>query len=240
MAKKEAFCTKCGSLINIDESKAKNSCLFCGSEVETKNALGLKDDSEARLALQKESEKKAREEAAAKRQLQKQGKPAKTETSGVPAKTTKEIIVMKPLPLKTKLIIFGSMIGILVIIAAIFIPTILSRNQKRALLNTELNQNVEFEIKSHAFKFNDNHELSLATDSSIAESLAESTYQSYIQIYSKAYGVTSERAEGKLVVRIYAKNGLYVCKNLRGTFFIGFETSAPTPTLAPTVVIKEP
>ncbi|MHB1483212.1 MAG: hypothetical protein ACYCYI_00985 [Saccharofermentanales bacterium] len=240
MAKNEAFCTKCGSLINIDDSKEKNKCLFCGSEVATKNALELKNNTEARLALQKEAESKAKEDAATKKQLQKQIKTDKPDTAASSAAVTKEIVVLKPMPLKMKLILFGSLIGMLVILAGVFIPTILSRNQKRSLMTTQLDQKIEFSIKSQAFKFNDNRELYLATDSSVAENLAKSTYQTYMQIYTEAYHTTAAKAENKLVVRLYAKNGLYVCENIQGTLFVDFETSTPTPTTVPTVVIKEP
>jgi hypothetical protein len=240
MGKTEAFCTQCGSLINVDDSKEKNKCIFCGSEVVTNKALELKNDTQTRVSLQQEAEKKAKEEALLRKQNQKQNKGAKLDVSNVPAKSTKEVIVMKPLPLKTKLILFGSLLGIVVILAGIFVPTILNRNQKRTVINNYLSQNIDFNIKSYAFKFNDNRELSIATDVSLSRTDAEAAYQSFNLIYKDTYKTTEAKTDKKLVLRLYAKNGLYTSRKIDGVLTVDFMTATPTPTITPTVAITNP
>lgn len=241
MAKTEAFCTQCGSLIMIDDSKEKNKCLFCGTEIVTTKALDLKNDTETRVMLQKEAEKKAVETSKAKKELQKQNKGTKSDAVAA-APAIKEVVVIKPLPLKTKLILFGSLLAVLLILAGIFIPTILSRNEKRELFTSQLTQQITFNIKNPlnaneynlAYKFNDNRELLLATDTDITETAAVTAYQTYYNMYKDAYSMSVEKAHNKIVVKVYGKNGLFLCKYSNGAVVTSFETATPTPTTVPT------
>jgi len=235
MSKTEAFCTQCGSLINIEDSKDKNKCLFCGTEVITANALDLKNDSEKRSVLQKDAEKKAVDDAKTKKERQKQIKGPKAEA--VVAPTTKEIVVIKPLPLKTKLILFGILIASVLIISAILVPTILSRNEKREIFSSQLTQKIPFPLQSYSYKFNDNREFSLATSVDLTEKEALEAYQAYLGMYTKEYSITTEKAQKKIVLRVYAKNGLFLCKSSNGTITASFVTATPTPTTIPTTGI---
>lgn len=235
MAKTEAFCTQCGSLINIDDSKDKSKCLFCGTEIDTAKALNLKGDSESRLAIQKEAEKKAVEEAKIKKDAAKLNKGTKSDSTPQPP-AVKEEVVIRPLPLKTKLILFGAFLGIVAILCGIFIPTILTRNEKRELFSPKLQQ-IQFPLQSYAFKYNDNRELIVATGSEIREEDARAAYETYSVMYKNAYDISSEKTMSKLVVKVYAKNGLFICKGVGGVLATTFTTSTPTPTTAPTTAI---
>lgn len=235
MSKTEAFCTQCGSLINIDDSKDKNKCLFCGTEVITTKALDLKNDSEKRSALQKDAEKKAIDEAKTKKDLQKQNKGPKTEPA--PVSATKEVVVIKPLPLKTKLILFGILLAFVLILSAYFIPTIISRNEKRETFSSQLTQKIPFSLQSYSYKFNDNRELSLATNVDLEEKAALEAYQTYLNMYKDVYSMAIDKAQDKIVLRVYAKNGLFLCKSTNGLATASFVTATPTPTIIPTTAI---
>lgn len=231
MGKKEAYCTQCGSLINIDDSKDKNKCLFCGAEIVTEKALKLNDDTESRLLIQKAAEQKAKEEAKDKKKDQ--PKSAKNTQPAVPAQ--KEIIVMKPLPLKTKIIIFASLIAVVAILSGIFVPTITIRNQKRSLFEGQITGALTYKLESYAFKYNDNREFVVATSSELSRPDAEKTYNAYASMYTDAYGISETSAQKKLSVKIYAKNGLYSCDKKSGTLNVSFTTATPTPTMTPAV-----
>ena len=234
MGKTEAYCTQCGSLINIDDTKEKNKCLFCGGEVVTTNALNLVKDTDARIALQKEAEKKAADLAQAKKDLQKQGRFPKADAA--PAAATKGSLVVKPLPLKTKLIIFGIFIGFLAVLAGILVPTILVRNENREFISTQMTEKVPFTIESYAFKFNDNREFLLATNEAVKEDEAKTVYSDYLSLYAQAYDVTAEKAGKKITVKLYAANGLFECRTVDGAVTAVFSTATPTPT--PTVAVS--
>ncbi len=232
MSKKEAFCTNCGSLINIDDSKDKNTCLFCGTEVETNRALDLKSDPEKRIALQKDAETKAKEQAKTKKEALKQTKSTKPGPVAVPV--IREIIVHKPLSTKERIIIFGSLFTVVAILAGIFVPTILSRNEKRESMTSQINNKMPFAIQSFSYKFNDNREFLVATAEEISDAKATETFTSYANLYRTVYTNSSTKTQDKLVVKVYAKNGLFVCKSANSTVSVKFVTSTPTPTPIPT------
>jgi len=240
MGKTEAFCTQCGSLINIDDNKDKNKCLFCGTEIVTTKALDLKSDPQTRAMLQKEAEQKAIEAAKAKKEQQKLNKGSKPDAVAVPA--AKQVVVITPIPFKTKMTILGIFVGFVLLLSAIFIPTILNRNAKRDVLSAQLKQKISFNIKNPSdnaeynisFNYNDNHELLLASDADLTETAAKEAYQTYLTIYKEAYSISTEKAQNRITVKVYAKNGLYQCKNVKGIVTVQFDTATPTPT--PTLV----
>jgi hypothetical protein len=221
-------------LINIDDTKEKNKCLFCGTEVVTANALNLVKDTDARINLQKEAEKKAADIAQAKKDLQKQNRFPKTDAA--PAAAAKGNLVVKPLPLKTKLIIFGMFFGFLAVLAGILVPTILLRNENRAFISAQMTEKVPFTIESYSFKFNDNREFLLATGEAVTEDEAKIVYNDYLSLYTQAYSVTSEKAGKKVIVKLYALNGLFECRTLDGVLNVVFSTATPTPT--PTMAVS--
>lgn len=237
MGKTEAFCTKCGSLINIDDTKNINKCIFCGIEVETKKALDLKTDDQTRLAIQKEAQANEKELAKSKKNEVKSNKSSKVEPV-TPA--VKEIIVMKPLPFKTKLIMILSIVAVIAIIAGYFVPTIINRNAKRTEFSSQFTEELPFAIKSYSFKFNDNREFLVATDIDISEGTATTAYEAYVNMYSKIYNASKESVLKKLTVRVYGKNGLFICRQSDGKLLVLFETSTPTPSPVPTQSIKNP
>lgn len=238
MAKNEAFCTQCGSLIQLDDSKDTGKCIFCGTEVSTAKAIELKADPDTRIALQASAQEKAKEEAKLKKEMQKTKGPSSKAKSNAPeVPTTREVTVIEPLPMKTKLVMLGSVLAVIAIIAGILIPMLLTRNSHRASFDTQITKSMPFTISSHAYKFSDNREFLVATKDTLSEDKAKETYAAYQDIYAKAYSVSAEKASQKLVVKIYAKEGLYVCKYVNGSFQSVFDLSNPTPTPKPTTAI---
>ncbi len=231
MGKTEAFCTQCGSLINIDGTKEKNKCLFCGADIATQKALDLVTDTETRVALQKESEKKAAELAREKKAQQKQNRFPKAETAAAAA--SKDTVVIKPVPMKTKLIMTAVFVGIALILTAIFVPLILTRNDHRIELYTQISKEISFEVESYTFQNNDNRGFLIATGAVLEKEDAVLLYEDYVKAYAAEYGISAEKAQGKLFVKLYAANGMFECKTADGQTQAVFYTATPTPT--PTV-----
>lgn len=238
MAKKEAFCTQCGSLIQLDDSKDTGKCIFCGTEVDTAKAIELKADPDTRIALQATAQEKAKEEAKLKKELQKtKGTSSKAKSNAPEVPATREVTVIEPLPTKTKLIMLGSVLGVIAILAGILIPMILTRNSQRASFDKQITQAMPFKISSHAYKFSDNREFLVATKDTLSQDKVKETFAAYQNLYAKAYSISSEKASDKLVVKIYAQEGLYVCKYADGSLQTVFDLSNPTPTPKPTTAI---
>jgi hypothetical protein len=238
MAKKEAFCTQCGSLIQVDDSKETGKCIFCGADVSTAKAIDLKADPDTRIALQASAQEKAKEEAKLNKELQKtKGSSSKSKSNAPEVPTTREITVIEPLPMKTKLIILVSVVAVIAILSGILIPMILTRNNHRTSFDSQINKAMPFTIASHAYKFSDNRELVIATKEVLSSDKAKEAFTSYQKLYEKAYSVSADKATSKLVVKLYAKEGLYVCKYVNNEFQSVFERSDPTPTPKPTTAI---
>ncbi len=216
----------------IDDSKEKSKCLFCGNEIINTKALDLNKDPKTRAMLQKEAEAQAIETARAKKQQQKLNKEAKA-VSVPPVPETKDVVVIRPLPLKTKLTILGIFIGVILVLTGIFVPTVLSRNEKRDVLTAQLSMTMPFEIRESAYKFNDNRELLLVTDAEVTETTALDAFQKYAALYGKSYNITTSKAQGRVTVKLFAKNGLFICEEKKGAAVASFTTSTPTPTPSP-------
>lgn len=228
MGKAEAFCTQCGSLIVIDDSKEKNTCLFCGGTVTTAKALELKTDPGTRTLLQKEAEQKAADAAKAKKEQQKQS--GQKAVSTAPASGPKQTVVIRPIPLKIKLILIGILVGIVLVLSGIFVPTILNRNAKRDVISAQLTEKMPFTAQSYAFKFNDNHEFLIATNEDLDEGAAMEAYESYLGIYQAAYSISADKTQEKVTMKLYAANGLYSFDSKDGEILVSFTTATPTPT----------
>jgi hypothetical protein len=232
MAKTDAFCTQCGSLIQIDDTRPKNVCIFCKAEVDTKKALELNTDTESRLLLQKAAEQKAKEESLARKE--KMGKAPKTDTTAVASKGPKHEIILKPLPMKIKLAVFGVFMALVLLLTAIFVPLILSRNARRSQMDSALAKELGIQTTSTSYKFNDNREYVLATATTLDEGKAVTAFEKYVKIYGEAYGVSEENIRRKIVVTIYDPTGRYVCSDDDGTTVVVFDTATPTHTPVPT------
>ncbi len=239
MAKKDAYCTRCGSLIQVDEAKEKSTCIFCKAEIDTAHALSLNTDSESRLLLQKAAEQKAKEEAAALREKNKAAKPSLADMAAARSKAPKQEIVLKPLPMKTKLAFFGSLLGIILLAAAIITPVILTRNARRADLTAELTKDLGIGASDLAYQHNDNSGFIFVTSDTYTEDAAAAAFETYVSAYSAVYGVTPEEARRKVAVTVYDASGRYVCSYADGKVRADFETASPTPTAAPTQTIGE-
>jgi len=238
MAKKDGFCTQCGSLITIDDSKEKINCIFCGAENITKDALALNEDNETREQLQKKTQEEAKE-AAAKEKKNKKNKPAaKKDTSKAIVKKTEEITIINPLPKKTILTMIAGFVLFLVIIAAILVPMILSRDSNRSDMSEKLESAFSIPVEDHTFLYMNNRELLIVTDESIDEAKAKEIYQAYLSLYSDQYSVNKDDIIQRIKVRVYSPDGVYVCKYLNNEIVCAFDTATPTATPEPTVAIQ--
>ncbi len=237
MAKIEAYCTNCGSLINVDDSKQKATCIFCGQEIDTAKAVSLNSDNESRMLVQKAAAEKAREEAAARKEMQKSGArdmPAKQKAEKTQG--PKQEVILKPLPARTKLILLASFVGFALVIAAIFVPLIITRNANRLSFRDTISSSFGIEDPDSAitFKYNDNRELMLSTKDMLGEEGAREIYEKYVSVYSEAYGIDRSKAEKKTTVVIFDKEGRYTCSYKDGKMNVSFETGSPTHTPQPT------
>jgi len=238
MAKKEGFCTQCGSLITIDDSKEKINCIFCGAENITKDALALNEDNETREQLQKKTQEEAKE-IAAKEKKNKKNKPAvKKDTSKAIVKKTEEITIINPLPKKTILTMIAGFVLFLVIIAAILVPMILSRDSNRSDMSEKIESAISIPVEDHTFLYMNNRELLIVTGESIDEAKAIEVYQSYLGLYSNQYSVNKEDAIQKLRLRVYSPEGVYGCRYLNNEVVCTFNTATPTATPEPTTAIQ--
>ena len=237
MAKTEAYCTNCGSLINVDDSKDKTKCIFCGQEMDTAKAISLNTDSESRMLIQKTADEKAREEAAARKELQKSGdKGMAAKQTTAKAQGPKQEVILKPLPARTKLILLASFLGFALIIAAILVPLIITRNANRLSFRETIGSSFAIEDTESAitFKYNDNRELMLSSEDVLAEEGAREIYEKYVALYAEAYNIDRAKAEKKITVIIFDKEGRYICSYKDGKADVSFETGSPTHTPEPT------
>jgi len=242
MAKKEAYCTHCGSLINVDDSKDKAKCIFCGQEMDTARAIELNNDSESRMLLQKAADEKAREVAASRKDKEKLSMKEMAERAKEEkAKGPKQEIVLKPLPMKTKLILLASFLGFAIIIAAIYIPLLTIRNANRVSLRESMGTQFEIEDPGSdiAFLYNDNRYLTLSTKDTVGEEGAQDIYDTYISLYAQVYGADEAKVREKIIVTIFDAEGRYVCSYRDGDASVVFETGSPTHTPEPTVIITD-
>jgi hypothetical protein len=238
MAKTEGYCTNCGSLINLDDSKEKAECIFCGEVVDTKKAIALNEDKESRLLLQNAAIAKSKEEAKALKEKTKNVKP-----SPMPASPDKkQELVLKPLPKKIRFAVLGTSLGIIILILAILIPVITTRNANRASMNEMLEDRLDISITSQGYKFNNNRELALATDEAITQEDAVGIYETYLSIYAQTYGISEQEAMEKITVTIYfygEESGRYVCSYSQGEVRALFETGTPTHSPTPQQTITD-
>lgn len=238
MAKKEGFCTQCGSLITIDDSKEKVNCIFCGGENITKDALALNEDNETREQLQKKAQEEAKE-TAAKAQKDKKNRPAVKKDSSKPAiRKTEEITVINPLPKKVILKMVAGFVMFFVIIAAILVPMILSRNSNRAAMDERIQTALPVEVTDHTFLYMNNRELLVVTGEEINEGKALDIFSGYLNLYSSQYSVDAGDVRQKLKLSVYSPEGVYYCAYSGDELLCRFETADPTPTPEPTTAIN--
>lgn len=242
MAKKEGYCSECGSLLNFDDSKDKILCIFCGEEVDTKKALDLNEDNESRINIQKVAEEKAKIEAAKRKERQKNAKPTPKDIIKDKQNSPKEEIVLKPLPKKMKIALIAVPLSLVVVLFAIFVPLLTSRNAKRITMHESMEKEFKISIDSYSYNYNNNRELVISTDNKITEADALTIYNSYMQIYAKTYDITTEKANEKLTVIIYFhggdnedESGRYIIKYVDENLKIKFETGIAAPTLEETI-----
>lgn len=233
MAKKEGICTKCGSIIQIDESKDKVECIFCGETSDTKRALDLANDPTAASDLQKKALESSKSE---KKQEAKTPAPQtkKKKTSTV---KTEEVTTIKPLPQKTKTIIISVALAFFVIIAAIVYPIISIRNSRREAMDARLGE-ISIPVTDHTYHYNNNRAFWFVTDVEIDEDTAKTVFDEYANIYSQEHSVTMDEAKQMLSVKIFDPNGVHTTGYSNDTFVYEFETSDPTPTPEPTTAIE--
>ncbi|MHB1453037.1 MAG: hypothetical protein ACYCYM_03635 [Saccharofermentanales bacterium] len=233
MAKKDAFCTQCGSLVQIDDSKDKNVCIFCKAEINTKKALELNTDTESRLLLQKAAEQKAKEESIALKEKNKLNKSSGSEVITT-SKAPRQEIILKPLPLKIKLAVFGAFLLLVVVLAAIYVPLVLNRNAKRIAMDAAIAKDLGIESTSTAFKDNDNRKFVLSTAMTLDEGTAIAAFEKYVDIYSDIYEISADKVRSRIVVTLYDAAGRYVCSYSDGAASAVFETATPTHAPTPT------
>lgn len=246
MSKTEAYCTHCGSLINVDDSKEKSKCIFCGEEMETAKALALNTNSEARLLLQNAASEKSKEESSVRKEQEKLSmKEMAAKAKANAAKGPKQEIVLRPLPMKTKLIILVSFLGIVAIIAAVFVPLIMTRNANRAAIEDRLSNSLGYEITSQAFKYNDNREFILSVKDTVEEAGAIEIFEKYASVYSEVTGKDAGSVKQAVTVIVFDAEGRYICQYKDGSISAVFETGTPThtptpePTAEPTQAVSE-
>lgn len=248
MSKTEAYCTHCGSLINVDDSKEKSKCIFCGEEMETAKALALNTNSEARLLLQNAAAEKSKEESSVRKEQEKlsmKEMAAKAKANANASKGPKQEIVLRPLPMKTKLIILVSFLGIVAIIAAVFVPLIMTRNANRAAIEDRLSNSLGYEITSQAFKYNDNREFILSVKDTVEEAGAIEIFEKYASVYSEVTGKDAGSVKQAITVIVFDAEGRYICQYNDGSISAVFETGTPThtptpePTAEPTQAVSE-
>lgn len=233
MAKKDAFCTQCGSLVQIDDSKDKNVCIFCKAEISTKKALELNTDTESRLLLQKAAEQKSKEESIALKEKNKLSK-ASGHDEITTSKAPKMEIILKPLPLKIKLAVFGAFMLLVVTLTAIYVPLVLNRNEKRETMNAVIVKELGIESTSTTYKDNNNRKFVLATAMTLNEGMAIAAFEKYVDIYSNIYEVSPDKVRSKIVVTLYDTAGRYICSYSDGAVNAVFETATPTHVPTPT------
>ncbi len=237
MAKKDGFCTQCGSLITIDDSKEKANCIFCGAENITKDALALNEDNETREQLQKKTQEEAKEASALEKKSKKNKPAVKKDTEKTVVKKTEEITIIKPLPKKTILTMIAGFVLFFAIIAAILVPMIMLRNSNRADMDGRVQSAISIQVEDHTFLYMGNRELLIVTKDSISEAKALDVYQDFLGLYSNQYSANKEDVMRKLKVRVYSPDGVYICQYLNSEVFCTFSTATPTPTPEPTVAI---
>jgi len=238
MAKKDGFCTQCGSLITIDDSKEKISCIFCGAENITKDSLALNEDNETREELQKKAQEEAKEIAATEKKNKKNKPAVKKDTEKTVVKKTEEVTIIHPLPKKTILTMIASFVLFFAIIAAVLVPMIMMRNSNRAAMDERIQSAISIQVEDHTFMYMRNSELLIVTKDSINEAGALDVYQDYLSLYTTQYSVNKEDVMHKLKVRVYSPDGVYICQYLNNELVCSFSTATPTATPEPTTAIR--
>lgn len=237
MAKKDGFCTECGSLISVDDKKDKATCIFCGNEMDKNEALSLTDDAEKRTKLQETAMKKEKENAA---ELKKQEeiKPSREKETRKPkARKTREVTTIKPLPKKTKIIIVASFVGFVLILAAIFVPMVTTRNLHRGQMDEKVNEALPFSVKDHDFLYMNNRTLLVVTEDEIDDEISRNAFEAFVSLYAAQYERSEDQVRDNLTIRIYSPEGVYECYYEEG-IQCSFETAHPTATPEPTVAIE--
>ncbi|MDD4328140.1 MAG: hypothetical protein PHU83_07900, partial [Eubacteriales bacterium] len=157
----------------------------------------------------------------------------------------KQEIVLRPLPMKTKLIILVSFLGIVAIIAAVFVPLIMTRNANRAAIEDRLSNSLGYEITSQAFKYNDNREFILSVKDTVEEAGAIEIFEKYASVYSEVTGKDAGSVKQAVTVIVFDAEGRYICQYKDGSISAVFETGTPThtptpePTSEPTQAVSE-
>ncbi len=216
MSKKQGFCTNCGSLITLDSSKEKGTCIFCQEEVDVAAALALNEDNERRELVQKEAYEKSLEEAKALKDSAKDKQTGFTraaqgqnrDRAGQKVKAAK----LEPMPKKTKLTLLVSIVAFIVIVAAILVPTTMDRNKKRDALDAAMDTavaKINVEIDSKLYKYSNNREYFLSTKQGLAEGQAELLYDSYVKEYAELYSLDTEEVHKKIKFTVYDAAGIY-------------------------------
>ena len=238
MAKKEGFCTQCGSLITIDDSKEKVNCIFCGAENITRDALALNEDNETREQLQKKAQEEAKETAAREKKSGKNKPAVKKDTSKPAVKKTEEVTIIKPVPKKTILTMVAGFVLFFAITAAILVPLILSRNSNRAAMDEKIQSEMPVSIEDHTFLYMNNRELLIVTKDSVDEEKVKEVFQKYVNLYSEQYSVSPEDVMTRLKTSVYSPEGVYKCEYPDNVIVCTFSTATPTATPEPTTAIK--
>lgn len=182
MALKDGRCPNCGSIVHLDTTSEKGHCLFCDAVFDNTAAFEIAANPQG-VVFPNEPQPKyegpnlnpgSSASISAQRQKQSQNQQAKKPVQAPSGYVMKEPVKIPSIvvPRKLKLQIFGSLIAVILIIAAIVVPLTLNRDSVRAQLLSEMKTIAPFTVdvaQDVAIAGTGNDQLLIATSEDVTE-----------------------------------------------------------------------
>ncbi len=225
MALQQGRCKNCGSIISVDTAKEDAVCMFCWAHTDPKEALAIEANPSAyEFPNESMTEPTAEEQALAfaainggSPVLVKKSQPAikqskeKKLTPAEKVALAKKDIYEPTVPTKKKIMIAGVSLGILALIAGIFVPSTLNRNKKRDALKSQMATFISgqtLQDANYSFEGRNNSMLTLVLPEDVSEAEAKEIYNNFKSLRSEVYSLSAEDSQSDVKVKIYALNAL--------------------------------
>lgn len=182
MALKDGRCPNCGSIVHLDTASEKGHCLFCDAVFDNKASFEIAANPQG-VVFPNEPQPKyegpnlnpsSSASVSAQRQKQSQKQPAVKPVQAPSGYVMKEPVKIPSIvvPRKLKLQIFGGLLAVILIVAAIVVPLVLNRDSVRAQLLSDMDKVAPFTVnvtKDVAIAGTGNDQLQIATSESVTE-----------------------------------------------------------------------
>ncbi len=224
MALRQGRCKNCGSIIMVDTAKDDAVCMFCWAHTNPSEAVAIDADPEAyEFPNETMGEPSAEEQAqafgtiASNAPVVKKSQPSikknkeKKMTPAEKVALAKKELVEPVVPKKSKLIIAGISLGIVLLAAAIILPLTLNRNNKRALLAAKMPNfisGVTLKENEYAFEGQNNDRLTLVLQSEVTDEQVAEIIRNFRTLWAETYEVSVDEAQDNMRIKIYSKSGL--------------------------------